>query len=80
MSKEEHHHHHFHDGGSMGVRLSYEGIQDERFGIHAAGVLALSSILANVDEMDDIVSELCGQESYTGYQQLHHHHIDSPEE
>lgn len=58
------------NGAAIGTRLTFDILKDERFGIYATAILALSSILANVDELETVAKTLVGEVRFPGYEGL----------
>ncbi|KAF8907694.1 hypothetical protein CPB84DRAFT_1768565 [Gymnopilus junonius] len=70
------------DGSSIGIELdelTLDVLLDEQLPAHSTAVIALSSLIARVDEMVDIVCTLCGQATFRGYDTLQRHYMDREE-
>ncbi|KAK4702249.1 hypothetical protein P7C70_g3975, partial [Phenoliferia sp. Uapishka_3] len=58
------------EGAATGKRLTFETLKDERFAMYATAILALASILANVDEMEVVAKRLVGEVRFPGFDRL----------
>jgi len=70
------------DGSSMGIELddlTLDVLLDEQLPAHSTAVIALSSLITRIDEMVDIVSTLCGQATFKGYDTLQRDYMDREE-
>jgi len=64
-------HHNKVQGASIGpMKFTFDLLKDERFGTYATAVLALSSILSNLDRLEAGVKELVGEVKFNGYTAL----------
>ncbi|PPQ95766.1 hypothetical protein CVT26_015853 [Gymnopilus dilepis] len=70
------------DGSSMGIELdelTLDILLDEQLPAHSTAVIAFSSLISRIDEMVDIVSTLCGQATFRGYENLQRDYMDREE-
>lgn len=59
------------EGARVGdFQLTFETLCDERFGVYAAALEALSNILLDVDELELAAKALLGEISFPGYSLL----------
>ncbi|KAM0749035.1 hypothetical protein T439DRAFT_327526 [Meredithblackwellia eburnea MCA 4105] len=66
---DDHSAHHV-EGAGIGTNITFQTLEDERFGIYATAILALASVLATVDEMEDVTKELVGEVHFPGFENL----------
>lgn len=70
------------DGSTMGIELdelTLDVLLDEQLPQYSTAVIAVSSMIARVDEMIDIVGTLCGQATFRGYETLQQDYLDREE-
>jgi hypothetical protein len=52
---------------SRDLSFAHGDMQDESFGAHATAILALASILSNVDSLEEVTKSLVGTTVFPGY-------------
>ncbi|RDB27383.1 Uncharacterized protein C57A7.05 [Hypsizygus marmoreus] len=59
------------DGSTLGFEeLSLDILMDEQLPAHATALVALSNVVSLVDEMSEIVKDLCGELTFHGFQEF----------
>ncbi|KAL4265718.1 ER transporter 6TM N-terminal domain-containing protein [Pleurotus pulmonarius] len=68
------------DGVTIGFEeLTLDVLMDDQLPAHSTAVLAISSMLAIIDEVADIIRILCGETSFEGIGILHQEYLDREE-
>ncbi|KAJ8703362.1 hypothetical protein PTI98_001989 [Pleurotus ostreatus] len=68
------------DGVTIGFEeLTLDVLIDDQLPAHSTAVLAISSILAIIDEIADIIRILCGETSFEGIGALHQEYLNGEE-